>query len=211
LREASAERSVSAWLCRRAPIRGDILRTPSMNDRPPDFVIPDRASFKATEVCELLKVQPYVLRSWESEFKDLGVAKTPGGPRVYRRRDVERVARIKQYVFGEGLTLAGVRRRLEQELPAAPVEALEEDEAGDEAPARGAAYVADMRLRQRVAAVRAGLRDLLQRLSTTLPAAPPAPADPGEFVLEPPRATGETVPAAPAARVPRRRRPDAPN
>lgn len=183
-----------------------------MSDRPPDIVIPDRASFKATEVCELLKVQPYVLRSWESEFKDLGVAKTPGGPRVYRRRDVERVARIKQYVFGEGLTLAGVRRRLDLELPAAQVEAPDEDEAADEAPSRGAVCVADVRLRQRVDAVRAGLRDLLQRLSSTLPpASPPAPADPGEFVLEPPRATGETVPAVPEARVPRRRRPDAAN
>jgi len=183
-----------------------------MSDRPPDIVIPDRASFKATEVCELLKVQPYVLRSWESEFKDLGVAKTPGGPRVYRRRDVERVARIKQYVFGEGLTLAGVRRRLEQELPPAAVEAPDEDEAQDEAPVRGADYVADMRLRQRVATVRAGLRDLLQRLSTTAPsAALPTLGDPGEFVLEPPRATSETVPLATAARVPRRRRPDASN
>lgn len=183
-----------------------------MSERPPDIVIPDRASFKATEVCELLKVQPYVLRSWESEFKDLGVAKTPGGPRVYRRRDVERVARIKQYVFGEGLTLAGVRRRLEQELPAAPVEAPDEDEVGDEAPSRGAAYVADMRLRQRIDAVRAGLRDLLERLSTTLPSgASPSPVDPGEFVLEPPRATSETVPAVPGVRVPRRRRPDAAN
>ena len=35
--------------------------------------IPNRALFKATEVCELLKVQPYVLRTWEAEFPHLGV------------------------------------------------------------------------------------------------------------------------------------------
>src|SRR5579871_653400 len=57
--------------------------------------IPDRALFKAAEVCELAKVQPYVLRSWEAEFPELGVAKTAGGPRVYRRGDVEQVLRIK--------------------------------------------------------------------------------------------------------------------
>ena len=63
-------------------------------------------------------MQPYVLRSWEAEFPDLGVAKTQGGPRVYRRADVERVLRIKHLLFVEGLTLAGARRKLQDEQPA---------------------------------------------------------------------------------------------
>ena len=58
-----------------------------------------------------------MLRSWEAEFPDLGVAKAEGGPRVYRRADVERVLRIKQLLYGEGLTLAGVRRKLTEERP----------------------------------------------------------------------------------------------
>src|SRR6266508_4227437 len=86
-----------------------------MADIPVDTEIPKRALFKAAEFCELLKVQPYVLRSWESEFPELGVAKTPGGPRVYRRNDVEQVRRIKHLLLVEGLTLAGARRRLEDE------------------------------------------------------------------------------------------------
>src|SRR4029079_4785888 len=53
--------------------------------------IPHRALFKAAEVGDLVKVQPYVLRSWESEFPELGVAKNAGSPRVYRRSDVEQV------------------------------------------------------------------------------------------------------------------------
>jgi len=57
----------------------------------PQVEIPNRALFKAVEVCELAKVQPYVLRSWEAEFPDLGVAKTAGAPRVYRRADVQQV------------------------------------------------------------------------------------------------------------------------
>jgi len=81
--------------------------------------IPNRALFKATEVCELARVQPYVLRSWEGEFPGLGVAKTAGAPRVYRRADVEQVLRIKHLLLVEGLTLAGARRRLEEET--APV------------------------------------------------------------------------------------------
>ena len=84
-------------------------------------VIPNRPLFRAQEVCELADVQAYVLRSWEAEFPDLGITKTPAGPRVYRRADVERVLRIKQLVFGDGLTLAGARRRLSEEMPAPAV------------------------------------------------------------------------------------------
>ncbi|MGV3518129.1 MerR family transcriptional regulator [Luteitalea sp.] len=79
--------------------------------------IPDKPAFKASEVCELAQIQPYVLRSWESEFPDLGLSKTPGGPRIYRRVDVERVLRIRDLVFVEGLTLSGVRRRFDAEQP----------------------------------------------------------------------------------------------
>ena len=80
--------------------------------------IPNRALFKAAEVCDIVKVQPYVLRTWEAEFPELGVAKTAGGPRVYRRSDVEQVARIKHLLLVEGLTLAGARRKLEDEVVA---------------------------------------------------------------------------------------------
>ena len=74
--------------------------------------IPNRSLFRQPEVCEIAQVQPYVLRSWEAEFPDLGVAKTEGGPRVYRRADLEFVLRIKHLLFVEGLTLAGARRKL---------------------------------------------------------------------------------------------------
>ena len=79
--------------------------------------IPNRSLFRQPEVCEIASIQPYVLRSWEAEFPDLGVTKAEGGARVYRRADVERVLRIKQLVYGDGLTLAGVRRRLVEERP----------------------------------------------------------------------------------------------
>ena len=38
--------------------------------------IPNRSLFRQPEVCEIAQVQPYVLRSWEAEFPDLGVSKT---------------------------------------------------------------------------------------------------------------------------------------
>jgi DNA-binding transcriptional MerR regulator len=76
---------------------------------------PKRELFKAADVCEVVQVQPYVLRSWEAEFPQIGQAQSSGGPRLYRRSDIELVLRIKHLVFDEGLTLSGARRRLQEE------------------------------------------------------------------------------------------------
>jgi DNA-binding transcriptional MerR regulator len=86
-----------------------------MTDPSAQVEIPNRALFKAAEVCDLLQVQPYVLRSWEAEFPGLGISKTAGAPRVYRRADVEQVMRIKHMLLVDGLTLAGARRKLEED------------------------------------------------------------------------------------------------
>ena len=117
--------------------------------------IPRRALFRAAEVCDLAKVQPYVLRSWESEFPSLGVAKTAGGPRVYRRADVEQVMRIKHLLLVDGLTLAGARRKLEEE--SAPV--------GRDAPVLD--ELIGRNARDRLTEVKRGLRAILDLLAST--------------------------------------------
>ena len=81
----------------------------------PKMAAPKRELFKAADVCEVVQVQPYVLRSWEAEFPQIGQVPAGGGPRLYRRSDVELVLRIKQLVFEEGLTLSGARRRLQED------------------------------------------------------------------------------------------------
>ena len=65
-------------------------------------------------------VPSYVLRGWEAEFPDLGVTKTAGAPRVYRRVDVEKVLRLKHLILVDGLTLAGARKQLLGEGATAP-------------------------------------------------------------------------------------------
>jgi len=117
--------------------------------------IPKRALFKAAEVCDLAKVQPYVLRSWEAEFPELGVAKIVGGPRVYRRADVEQVLRIKHLLLVEGLTLAGARRKLEEQ--GAPV--------GVDAPAID--ELIGQNARERLTMVKRGLQSILDLLART--------------------------------------------
>lgn len=114
-------------------------------------VIPERAFFKAAEVCEIAQVQAYVLRTWELEFPGLGVSRPGGGPRIYRREDVERVLAIRQLVFSEGLTLAGARRRLDGDTQP-PIEDLSIE-----------SFVTP-EVRERLTAVKRGLRDLLTLL-----------------------------------------------
>jgi DNA-binding transcriptional MerR regulator len=116
-------------------------------------VIPNRAVFRSQEVCDLAQLQPYVLRSWEAEFPDLGVAKTPASPRVYRRSDVELVLRLKHLLFVDGLTLAGARRRL-AETSGAPAD----DSAVSDA---DVAALIDDETRQHLHDVRRGLQWIL--------------------------------------------------
>jgi DNA-binding transcriptional MerR regulator len=122
----------------------------------PTVEIPSRSLFRQPEVCELAQVQPYVLRSWEAEFPDLGVAKTEGGARVYRRADVERVLRLKHLLFVEGLTLAGARRKLADEgQSVAPTEPSDLD------------VLLGSDVRERLLHVKRGLRELKTMLSET--------------------------------------------
>lgn len=116
--------------------------------------IPRRALFKAAEVCNIVKLQPYVLRSWEAEFPALGVTRAAGGTRVYRRADVEQVLRIKHLLLVEGLTLAGARRKLEED--AAPVTS---DAPLDELIGQNA--------RDRLTEIKRGLRSILDLLSAS--------------------------------------------
>ena len=102
-------------------------------DRP----IPNKLFFKIGEVCEITDTQPYVLRYWESEFTALAPAKNSSGQRIYRRRDIETVLRIKQLLYEEGFTIAGAKKRLEAEMstradtPAAPGETGSDGAGGD--------------------------------------------------------------------------------
>ncbi len=74
-------------------------------------------------------VPSYVLRGWEAEFPDLGVAKSAGAPRIYRKADVERVLRLKHLILVDGLTLAGARKKmLEEGATAPPPEAVSDSD-----------------------------------------------------------------------------------
>ncbi len=74
--------------------------------------IPDKLFFSIGEVCKLVRVEPYVLRFWESEFPRLKPGKGPNGRRMYRKRDIETVLTIKNLLYDQGFTIAGARKAL---------------------------------------------------------------------------------------------------
>lgn len=93
----------------------------------------EKELYKIGEVCRMADVQPYVLRYWETEFPPLAPNKSGGGQRLYTRREIDIILRIKQLLYSEGFTIAGAKKKLEVEMsePAAPtVSAQKMDLAG---------------------------------------------------------------------------------
>ncbi|MBI4040678.1 MAG: MerR family transcriptional regulator [Deltaproteobacteria bacterium] len=76
--------------------------------------IPDRLYFKIGEVSQLTGVETYVLRYWETEFDELKPDKSKANQRVYEKRDIENILRIKQLLWKERFSIEGARQRLKE-------------------------------------------------------------------------------------------------
>jgi DNA-binding transcriptional MerR regulator len=74
--------------------------------------IPEKLFFRIGEVCEIAGVEAYVLRFWETEFPFLAPQKSKSGHRVYKKKDVEMVLKIKNLLYDRGFTIAGARKQL---------------------------------------------------------------------------------------------------
>jgi DNA-binding transcriptional MerR regulator len=83
-----------------------------------EVIIPDKLYFRIGEVARLCRLPAYVLRFWETEFPQLKPVKSSTGQRMYRRRDVESVVRIKKLLYEDGFTIAGARAQLRDETKA---------------------------------------------------------------------------------------------
>lgn len=137
-------------------------------DKPP---LPSKPYFRIGEVAEILGVETYVLRYWESEFPQLRPVRAPSRQRLYRRADVETLMYIKGLLHEQGYTIAGAKRRLD-ELKTAPAPASAKgqqslalapaDEAGAPAPTAPAPPAGPPPVVQEVLGE---LRDLLKKLS----------------------------------------------
>jgi DNA-binding transcriptional MerR regulator len=82
--------------------------------------IPDKVYFTIGEVSSLCAVKPHVIRYWETEFKPLNPVRRRNR-RYYRRKDIELIRKISNFLYQDGYTIEGARQRLlhksEEESP----------------------------------------------------------------------------------------------
>jgi len=90
-------------------------KSAASNKKSAEVHIPDKLYFRIGEVSKLCRLEAYVLRFWETEFPQLKPVKSGTGQRMYRKKDVEAVVRIKALLYDEGFTIAGARQQLRTE------------------------------------------------------------------------------------------------
>ena len=86
--------------------------------------VPVKLYYRIGEVSEIVGVEPHVLRYWETEFRSIRPQKSRKGQRIYSRRDVDKLLKVKDLLYSHGFTIAGARKRLREggaEPVAAPV------------------------------------------------------------------------------------------
>src|SRR4051795_11798572 len=93
-------------------------RVKSVSRSTTEILIPEKLYFRIGEVARLCRLPAYVLRFWETEFPQLKPIKSSTGQRMYRRKDVDAVLRIKKLLYEEGFTIAGARQQLRSESKA---------------------------------------------------------------------------------------------
>ena len=122
--------------------------------------------YRIGEVAQIVGVQPHVLRYWETEFRTIRPQKSHKGQRVYSRRDVEKLLKVKDLLTNQGFTIAGAKKKLrdpdaQPALELEPVETVVERPA--EAPPREPARE---QMREALLALRADIRAMLDDLGS---------------------------------------------
>ncbi|MBI5664855.1 MAG: MerR family transcriptional regulator [Nitrospirae bacterium] len=82
-----------------------------MGASPQKKISTDRLFYKIGEISSILELEPHVLRYWETEFPFLKPRKNSTGQRIYTRKDLELVLQIKNLLYKEKYTIAGVRKK----------------------------------------------------------------------------------------------------
>jgi len=118
--------------------------------------LPAKLYFRIGEVAKLCALEAYVLRYWETQFPQLRPEKARSGQRVYKRKDLELILRLKALLYEQRFTIAGARRLLAGEERDGTAR---RDDAAAAAAARDATLARESALRG-LAGLRKGVREL---------------------------------------------------
>jgi DNA-binding transcriptional MerR regulator len=72
----------------------------------------ERLYYRIGEVSRITGLKPHVLRYWESEFKVIKPHKGGSLQRLYRRKDLDLILKIKKLLYEEGFTIAGAKKKI---------------------------------------------------------------------------------------------------
>jgi DNA-binding transcriptional MerR regulator len=72
----------------------------------------ERLYYRIGEVSRITGLKPYVLRYWESEFKVIRPHKEGSLQRLYRRKDLDLILKIKKLLYEDGFTIAGAKKKI---------------------------------------------------------------------------------------------------
>lgn len=85
------------------------------NGNPSGGRIPDKFYFKIGEVSSIVGIPTYVLRFWESEFKQIHPKRTSSGQRLYRKKDIELILKIKNLLYDQRFTIPGAKQCIQSD------------------------------------------------------------------------------------------------
>jgi len=120
--------------------------------------LPPKLYYRIGEVAELVGVEPHVLRYWEREFRSIRPTKSAKGQRVYSRRDVENLLRVRELLYSEGFTIAGAKKKMQRG-------GEREGEHGGEG--EGEEVVEASRTREQLVAIRSDIEAFLEELGAS--------------------------------------------
>lgn len=99
------------------------------------MVIPNKSNFKFQELTPITGVKPYVIRFWETEFPEIAPISSENGQKLYARKDVEAILRIKKLLFEDKLTIQEAKVKMHgEEFEEPSVEVSHEEAANDMRP-----------------------------------------------------------------------------
>ncbi len=76
----------------------------------------EKLYYKLEEISHLTKLETETIENWEKELYFLHAGQTASGKKIFRKKDLEIILRLKELIENQGLTLAGAKRRIEEEF-----------------------------------------------------------------------------------------------
>lgn len=90
-------------------------------------MIPNKSNFKFQELTPITGVKPYVIRFWETEFPEIAPITSDSGQKLYARKDVEAILKVKKLLFEDKMTIPEAKQKMQTtDVPMSQVEVVAE-------------------------------------------------------------------------------------